>query len=122
MNDAVRELTLEELIELDYSSDMIRKKLDEKLKERDKKNKSKVQTAARQKAIAVIKEYLETLGVPASVLDTSEFDSSFQSFEKEIEPALKVFSKVPKKDERSVLDESAFETALGALRAFADSL
>ena len=73
--------------------------------------------------VSAIKDYLTVLGVPAEQLDRSTLDAVLQSFEKEIEPALKVFSAIPKqKNERSTLDDVALESAFGTLRAFADSL
>ena len=45
------------------------------------------------------------------------------SFEKNVAPALKVFAKLPKKNEaKSTLDEMSLESALASLRRFADSL
>ena len=121
--DAVRELTLEEMIALDYSDDAIIEKLNGKLKARTENKKNTIQTAARKKVANAIKEYLITLGVPAAQVDDLTLDQVFESFEKEIEPALKIFSRVPKeKKDRISLDEDALESALGALRAFADSL
>ena len=121
--DAVRELTLEEMIALDYSDDAIIEKLNGKLKARTENKKNTIQTAARKKVANAIKEYLITLGVPAAQVDDLTLDQVFESFEKEIEPALKIFSRVPKeKKDRISLDEDALESALGALRAFADSI
>ena len=121
--DAVRELTLEEMIALDYSDDAIIEKLNGKLKARTENKKNTIQTAARKKVANAIKEYLITLGVPAAQVDDLILDQVFESFEKEIEPALKIFKIVPKeKKDRISLDEDALESALGALRAFADSI
>lgn len=121
--DTVRELTLEEMIALDYSDDAIIEKLNGKLKARTENKKNTIQTAARKKVANAIKEYLVALGVPSEQIDDIILDQVFESFEKEIEPALKIFSRVPKeKKDRISLDEDALESALGALRAFADSL
>ena len=121
--DNMRELTLEEMIALDYSDDAIIEKLNGKLKARTENKKNTIQTAARKKVANAIKEYLTTLGVPAAQVDDLALDQVFESFEKEIEPALKIFKIVPKeKKDRISLDEDALESALGALRAFADSI
>lgn len=122
MNEAERELTLEEMIAMDYSAEAIQKRLDAKLKERDKNKRTQAQEKARKTAISAIKGYLLLLGVPTDQISNSVMEEIFQSFEKEIEPALKIFSKMPVKKERVPLDDAALESALGALRAFADSL
>lgn len=122
MNNVVRELTLEEMIAMDYSPEAIQRKLDAKLEERHKNKKIEAQDKARKKAIAAIKDYLLLLGVPADQVSNSVMDEIFQSFEKEIEPALRVFGKMPIKKERTPLDDTTLEATLGALRAFADSL
>ena len=122
MNEAERELTLEEMIAMDYSAEAIQKRLDAKLKERDKNRRTQAQEKARKTAISAIKGYLLLLGVPADQISNSVMEEIFQSFEKEIEPALKIFGKMPTKKERVPLDDAALESALGALRAFADSL
>lgn len=123
MNDTVRELTLEEMIELGYDARDIKAKLDKKLAKRDFDKKKEQQAKAREYVVSAIKDYLTVLGVPAEQLDRSTLDAVLQSFEKEIEPALKVFSAIPKKkNERSTLDDVALESAFGTLRAFADSL
>ena len=121
--DNMRELTLEEMIALDYSDDAIIEKLNGKLKARTENKKNTIQTAARKKVANAIKEYLIALGVPAAQIDEIVLDQVFESFEKEIEPAVKILNKVPKeKKNRISLDEDALESALGALRAFADSI
>lgn len=122
MNEAERELTLEEMIAMDYSAEAIQKRLDAKLKERDKNRRTQAQEKARKTAISAIKGYLLLLGVPVDQISNSVMEEIFQSFEKEIEPALKIFGKMPTKKERVPLDDAALESALGALRAFADSL
>ena len=124
MNDAVlRELTLEEMIELGYDEKDIRAKLESKIAKRKSEKKKEQQLKARAAMVSALKDYLAVLGVPAEQLDHSTFDDILQSFEKEIEPALKVFAMVPKKQEsRAVLDDEALESALGMLRNFADSL
>lgn len=126
-DDCVRELSLEEMIALDYDTKFIKEALNAKLKKRDAEKlnaeKQALQDAARRAVIQAVKEYLTILGVPAAQLDSSTLDEIFKSFEKEIEPALKVFGSIPsKKQSRSTLDEVSLETALGALRTFADSL
>lgn len=122
MNEADRELTLEEMIAMDYSAEAIQRRLDAKLKERDKNKRTQAQEKARKTAISAIKGYLLLLGVPADQISSSVMEEIFQSFEKEIEPALKIFGKMPTKKERTPLDDVTLESALGALRTFADSL
>ena len=121
--NAVRELTLEEMIELGYDARDIQAKLERKLAKRDSDKKKERQVKAREVVVSAIKDYLTVLGVPAEQLDRSTLDVVLQSFEKEIEPALKVFNAMPKKkNDRSTLDDAALESAFGTLRAFADSL
>ena len=116
-------VTLEDMIELGYSEDMIRKALDRKLKESKAAQQNKKVAEARAKAITALREYMVALGVPANEVTNIELEQSFSSFEKQIAPALKVLTKLPKKTEaRATLDNCAMEDALAALRAFADSL
>ena len=119
----VRELTIDEMIELGYSEDAIRKALDNKLKESMAARQNKKIVEARERAIAALTEYMVTLGVPASEIHAEDLAESFSSFEKNVAPALKVFAKFPKKNEgKSTLDEMSLESALASLRRFADSL
>jgi len=119
----LRELTIDEMIELGYSEDAIRKTLDNKLKESKVAQRNKRVVEARERAIAALTEYMITLGVPASEIHAEDLAESFSSFEKNVAPALKVFAKLPKKNEaKSTLDEMSLESALASLRRFADSL
>ena len=118
-----RELTIDEMIELGYSEDAIHKALDNKLKESKAAQQNKKIVEARNRAIAALIEYMITLGVPASEIPAKDLAKSFSSFEKNVAPALKVFAKLPKKNEaKSTLDEMSLESALASLRRFADSL
>lgn len=118
-----QELTIEEMIVLGYSEDAIRKALDNKLKESKAAQQNKRIVEARDRAIAALTEYMVTLGVPASEIRAEDLAESFSSFEKNVAPALKVFAKLPKKNEaKSTLDETSLEAALASLRRFADSL
>ena len=121
-NDA-HELTIEEMIVLGYPEDAIRKVLDNKLNESNTALQNKRIVEARERAIAALTEYMVTLGVPASEIHAEDLAESFSSFEKNVAPALKVFAKLPKKNEaKSTLDETSLEAALASLRRFADSL
>ena len=118
-----QELTIEEMIVLGYSEDAIRKALENKLKESKTAQQNKRVVEARERAIAALTEYMVTLGVPASEIHAEDLAESFSSFEKNVAPALKVFAKLPKKNEaKSTLDETSLEAALASLRRFADSL
>ena len=118
-----RELTIDEMIALGYSEDTIRKTLENKLKESKAAQQNKRVVEARDRAIAALTEYMVTLGVPASEIHAEDLAESFFSFEKNVAPALKVFAKLPKKNEaKSTLDEMSLESALASLRRFADSL
>lgn len=118
-----RELTMDEMIVLGYPEDVIRKTLDEKLKKSKAAQQNKKVVEARERAIAALTEYMITLGVPASEIHAEDLTESFSSFEKNVAPALKVFAKLPKKNEaKSTLDEMSLESALESLRRFADSL
>lgn len=118
-----RELTIDEMIALGYSEDAIRKALENKLKESKTAQQNKRVVEARERAIAALTEYMITLGVPASEIHAEDLAESFSSFEKNVAPALKVFAKLPKKNEaKSTLDEMSLESALASLRRFADSL
>ena len=118
-----QELTIEEMIVLGHSGDAIRKALDNKLKESKAAQQNKRVVEARERAIAALTEYMVTLGVPASEIHAEDLAESFSSFEKNVAPALKVFAKLPKKNEaKSTLDEMSLESALASLRRFADSL
>ena len=119
----VRELTIDEMIELGYSEDAIRKALEKKMKESKAAQQNKKIIEARERAIAALTEYMVTLGVPASEIRAEDLAESFSSFEKNVAPALKVFANLPKKNEaKSTLDEMSLESALASLRRFADSL
>ena len=121
-NDA-HELTIEEMIVLGYPEETIRKALERKLKESMTAQQNKRIVEARERAIAALTEYMVTLGVPASEIHAEDLAESFSSFEKNVAPALKVFAKLPKKNEaKSTLDETSLEAALASLRRFADSL
>lgn len=118
-----QELTIEEMIVLGYSEDAIHKALERKLQESKVAQQNKKIVEAREKAIAALTEYMITLGVPASEIRAEDLAESFSSFEKNVAPALKVFAKLPKKNEaKSTLDEMSLESALESLRRFADSL
>ena len=118
-----QELTIEEMIVLGYSEDAIHKALERKLKESKTAQQNKRIVEARDRAIAALTEYMVTLGVPASEIHAEDLAESFSSFEKNVAPALKVFAKLPKKNEaKSTLDETSLEAALASLRRFADSL
>ena len=111
------------MVEHDYSRESIIFALDSLLKERDKKDKQRKLVAARTKLNAAFQEYLIALGVDEKNIDSSTFNTIFKSFESEIEPALNIFAKVPKqKESRLDVDDDALESALSALRAFADTL
>ncbi len=119
----VRELTIEEMIVLGYPEDVIHKALENKLKESKAAQQNKRIVEARERAIAALAEYLVALGVPASEIRAEDLAETFSSFEKNVAPALKVFAKLPKKNEaKSTLDEMSLESALASLRRFADSL
>jgi len=122
-SDNVRELTLEEMIELGYSEADIKAALDRKIKNSKAAQEKKKVALARSNAVTALKEYMSVLGIPAQEIEDDELISAFLSFEKQIAPALKVLAKLPKKEEpKSTLEESAFESALESLRRFADSL
>lgn len=117
-----RELTIDEMIALGYSEDAIHKALEKKLKESKAAQQNKRVVEARERAITALTEYMVTLGVPASEIHAEDLAESFSSFEKNVAPALKVFAKLPKKNEaKSTLDETSLEAALASLRRF-DSL
>ena len=122
-SDNLRELTLEEMIELGYSSEEIHKCLDNKIKASQKNKQDELIAKARAEAVAALKAYMIALGFPAEELKDTTLEESFEDFEKHTRPILKTLAKLPqKKDERIDIDDSAFESALATLRRFADSL
>lgn len=86
-------------------------------------NKEKIEKARAAASKAVV-EYCVALGLSDENGElTKTMNKSLYEYEKNLEPWLKVFNKVPKdKKNRSSLDDYSLETALEQLKLFADSL